>query len=65
MNYELALAKIQRYKALLRAFETIDEFATPSLSPEEYDNFEQFKKQLEKQYRPGKKAWEYHNLKQK
>ena len=52
VNYELKMAKKQRFQALKNAIKTIDEFLVPSYTPKSFDAFEVVKKHLTKIYKP-------------
>ena len=50
MKEKLKLAEQQRLTALVNAYKTIDEFATPSLSPDQFEKYEEVKLVLLERY---------------
>jgi len=52
MKTKPSRAELQRYECLKLAFDTIDIFATPSLSPDLYESFEALQEILLNIYKP-------------
>ena len=51
MEERLKLAEQQRFEVLKSAFSILDQFAIPSLDPDQYHNYGQIKTELTNRYR--------------
>lgn len=52
MDERLKLAEVQRFESLKNALNTVDQFATPSCNPEQYEEFDKLKAYLIEMYTP-------------